>query len=88
MLKLDREAEMTEILRRRFSADHQNVRLFIELLHSGWMAGVYDLKAHEWLWTDTVSDPNEGKRLILERQDIDPQEITWTEYQPLPTPEN
>lgn len=49
---------------------------------------MYDLDAQQWLWTETVSDPNEGKKLILEREGIDPQEVMWNEYQPLPTPEN
>jgi len=74
--------------RHRFTADHKNLRFFVELLVSGWFAGVYDLDAQQWLWTETVPDPEQGKRLILERLDIDPQNITWNEYQPLPTPEN
>ena len=79
---------MIDKIPHRFTTDHNNLRLFVELLVSGWFAGVYDLEAQEWLWTENVSDPNEGKRLILERQAIDPLEIVWNEYQPLPTPEN
>ena len=72
----------------RFTTDHRNLRLFVELLVSGWFAGVYDLESHEWVLTEHVDDPEAGKRLILERQEIDPQEIVWNEYQPLPTPED
>jgi hypothetical protein len=72
----------------RFTTDHKNLRLFVESLVSGWLAGVYDLEAQEWLWTEYVDNPEKGKKLILERQCIDPQEIVWNEYQPLPTPEN
>src|SRR5207237_6234729 len=82
------QSSLIDRIHHRFTADHNNLRFFVELLVDGWLAGVYDLEAHKWLWTENVSDPHEGKRLILERQGIDPQEIIWNEYQPLPTSEN
>ena len=81
-------SHMTQMDRHRFTADYHHFRMFVEFLVSGWFAGVYDLEAKQWLWTETVSDADQGKRLILERQNINPLEIVWNEYQPLPTPEN
>jgi hypothetical protein len=74
--------------RQRFTADHENLRFFVELLVSGWFAGAYDLETEQWLWTATVSNPDEGKHLILQKEGIDPKAILWNEYPPLPVTGN
>jgi hypothetical protein len=74
--------------RHRFSAGYQSLRLLVELTPSGWLAGVYDSHADSWVWTQYVSDPVLGKRLISEIQGIDQKDITWYEYQPVPASQN
>ena len=74
--------------RHRFSSDYNNLRLSGELLPcGGWFAGVYDMEAEGWLWTEYVSDA-EGKTLISHAKGIDAEDILWYEYQPLPTRSN
>ena len=74
--------------RHRFSSTYKNVTLSVELLPcGGWLAGVYDLEAEGWLWTEYISDP-EGKTLISHAQGLNPHQSLWYEYQPLPTREN
>ena len=73
--------------RHRFSSDYKNLRLSVELLPcGGWFAGVYDVEAEGWLWTEYVSDA-EGKTLISHAQGINA-DILWYKYQPLPTRSN
>ena len=74
--------------RHRFSSDYKNLRLSVELLPcGGWFAGVYDMEAEGWLWTEYVSD-GEGKTLISHAQGINAEDILWYRYQPLPTRAN
>ena len=58
-----------------FNSTYKNVTLSVELLPcGGWLAGVYDLEAEGWLWTEYISDP-EGKTLISRAQGINAEEI-------------
>jgi len=74
--------------RHRFSSDYKNLRLSVELLPcGGWFAGVYDMEAEGWLWTEYVSDA-EGKTLISHAKRINAEDVLWYRYQPLPTRSN
>jgi hypothetical protein len=44
-----------------FFAECEHLTLFVEVLHDGWTAGVYNRKTRQWLDQKRVKDAQEGK---------------------------